>query len=57
MAARSTRSTGAAWRCWTTASSTSPFLDAVEAILKEDYGVRQVLRRRKANQNAPAPPR
>lgn len=33
----------------------APFLDAVEAILKEDYGVREVLRRRKANQNAPAP--
>jgi hypothetical protein len=33
----------------------APFLDAVEAILKEQYGVREVVRRRKANQNAPAP--
>jgi hypothetical protein len=32
------------------------FMDHVEALLKQDYGVREVVRRRKANQNAPAPP-
>lgn len=32
------------------------FLNHVEAILRSGYGVREVVRRRKANQNAPAPP-
>ena len=34
----------------------APFLDAVEAVLRREYGVRDVVRRRKVNQNAPAPP-
>jgi hypothetical protein len=29
------------------------FLDHVEAILREEHGVREVVRRRKPNQNAP----
>jgi len=31
------------------------FLDCIEELLRSEYGVREVLRRRKANQNAPAP--
>ena len=34
----------------------APFLDCVEELLRSGYGVREVARRRKANQNAPAPP-
>jgi hypothetical protein len=33
----------------------TPFLDCVEEALRSEYGVREVVRRRKANQNAPAP--
>src|SRR5918998_894972 len=33
----------------------APFLDCVEELLRAEYGVRDVVRRRKANQNAPAP--
>ncbi len=33
----------------------APFLDCVEALLRDEYGVRDIVRRRKANQNAPAP--
>ena len=33
----------------------APFLDCVEEILRGRYGVREVVRRRKSNQNAPAP--
>ena len=33
----------------------APFLDCVDEILRARYGVRDVVRRRKANQNAPAP--
>jgi hypothetical protein len=33
----------------------TPFLDWVEVLLRSEYGVRAVVRRRKANQNAPAP--
>jgi hypothetical protein len=32
------------------------FLDHVEAILRAEYGVREVVRRRKPNQNAPVRP-
>jgi len=31
-------------------------MDHVEDLLRQEYGVREVVRRRKANQNAPAPP-
>ena len=33
----------------------APFLDCIEGLLRSDYRVREVVRRRKANQNAPAP--
>lgn len=33
------------------------FLDHVEQILRSEHGVAEVMRRRKANQNAPVPPR
>ena len=33
----------------------APFLDCVEHLLRVEHGVRDVARRRKANQNAPAP--
>lgn len=32
------------------------FLDHVEQILRDEYGVREVVRRRKPNQNAPVRP-
>ena len=32
------------------------FLDAVEALLRERYGAGEIIRARKPNQNAPAPP-
>jgi len=34
----------------------APFLDAVEALLRERYGAGEIIRARKPNQNAPAPP-
>jgi hypothetical protein len=33
-----------------------PFLDHLERVLRGEYGVETVVRRRKRNQNAPAPP-
>ena len=33
----------------------APFLDCIEDLLRSQYGVREVVRRRKGNQNAPAP--
>lgn len=33
-----------------------PFLDHVDALLRAEYDVREVLRLRKPSQNAPAPP-
>lgn len=34
----------------------TPFLDHLEALLREEYGTGAVVRARKRNQNAPAPP-
>jgi hypothetical protein len=34
----------------------TPFLDHLEAMLRAEYGVAAVVRARKRNQNAPAPP-
>jgi hypothetical protein len=37
-------------------ANVTPFLDHVEAILRRDHGVKDVVRRRKSNMSAPVPP-